>query len=228
MNAYYNENDPFAAAWLRELIKGGHIAPGDVDERSIADVRPTDLAGYSQRHFFAGIGGWSYALRLAGWDDERPVWTGSCPCQAFSSATRGRSVAADLWPEFRRLIVDARPGVVFGEQVATARTWFDGVCDDVAAVGYTVGAAVLPATTVGHDHARERIYFACHADGDRESGRAVDAEASRLPRRDREPGGMGPENGLSRDVVALSGFGNAIVPQVAALFISAYGDAVNA
>ena len=87
--SYYNEIDPKAAAWLRELIAAGLIAPGDVDERSIADVRPDDLAGYGQHHFFAGIGGWSYALRLAGWPDDRPVWTGSCPCQPFSAAGKG-------------------------------------------------------------------------------------------------------------------------------------------
>ena len=40
MKAYYNEFDKNAAAWLRELIKAGHIAPGDVDERSIEDCRP--------------------------------------------------------------------------------------------------------------------------------------------------------------------------------------------
>jgi hypothetical protein len=63
--AYYNEFDPQKAAWLRELIKAGLIAPGDVDERSIKDVRPADVMGYTQCHFFAGIGVWSYALRLA-------------------------------------------------------------------------------------------------------------------------------------------------------------------
>ena len=63
MSAYYNEFDPFAAAWLRNLIAQGLIAPGDVDERSIKDVSPDDLRGYTQCHFFAGIGGWSYAAR---------------------------------------------------------------------------------------------------------------------------------------------------------------------
>ena len=67
MTAYYNEFDPFAAAWLRELIAAGLVASGDVDERSIVDVQAGDVAGYAQCHFFAGIGGWSYALRLAGW-----------------------------------------------------------------------------------------------------------------------------------------------------------------
>lgn len=75
MSAYYNEHDAGAAAWLRELIREGHIAPGDVDERSIGDVSADDLRGYVQCHFFAGIGIWSHALRRAGWEDDRPVWT---------------------------------------------------------------------------------------------------------------------------------------------------------
>ena len=67
--AYYNEKDPFAAEWLRKLIAANMIAPGDVDERSIEDVIPVELAKYTQCHFFAGIGGWSNAARLAGWPD---------------------------------------------------------------------------------------------------------------------------------------------------------------
>jgi len=72
---YYNENDKFAAAWLKELIYAGHLPAGDVDTRSIRDVRPDDLKDYTQCHFFAGIGGWSLALKLAGWPSSRPVWT---------------------------------------------------------------------------------------------------------------------------------------------------------
>lgn len=51
-SAYYNEIDPFAAQWLRNLIAAGHIAPGEVDERSIEDVTPDDLRGFTQCHFF--------------------------------------------------------------------------------------------------------------------------------------------------------------------------------
>ena len=51
--AYYNEFDAFAAAWLRELIKDGLIAPGDVDERSIVDFSADDLRVFTQCHFFA-------------------------------------------------------------------------------------------------------------------------------------------------------------------------------
>ena len=79
MAVYYNENDPYAAQWLRNLVTAGHIAPGEVDERSIEDVYPNDLVGFSQCHFFAGIGVWSYALRRAGWPDDKEAWTGSCP-----------------------------------------------------------------------------------------------------------------------------------------------------
>src|SRR4051812_41930250 len=112
--AYYNEIDTHAAAWLRELIKAGLIADGEVDERSIADVQPGDVRGFTQCHFFAGIGGWSYALRIAGWPDERHVWTGSCPCQPFSSAgaQAGGNDSRDLWPAWRVLIAECRPGVV--------------------------------------------------------------------------------------------------------------------
>lgn len=66
MTAYYNEIDPYAAQWLRNLIAAGHIAPGEVDTRSILDVSPDDLADFTQCHFFAGVGVWSFALRRGG------------------------------------------------------------------------------------------------------------------------------------------------------------------
>ena len=120
MTAYYNENDTFAAQWLRNLIKKGLIADGDVDDRSIIDIEARDVKGYTQCHFFAGIGGWSYALRLAGWPDDRPVWTGSCPCQPFSAAGQRKALKDErhLWPEWFRLIKAAKPQTIFGEQVA--------------------------------------------------------------------------------------------------------------
>lgn len=122
VRSYYNEFDKQKAAWLRELIARNLIAPGDVDERSIHDVRPDDLRGYRQCHFFAGIGIWSYALRLAGWPDDREVWTGSCPCQPFSAAGKqeGFNDERHLWPEWFRLIQSCCPPVIFGEQVASA------------------------------------------------------------------------------------------------------------
>jgi len=143
MAAYYNEYDPKAAAWLRELIKQGHIADGVVDERSIEDVTPTELAGFTQCHFFAGIGVWSYALRRAGWADDRPVWTGSCPCQPFSAAGKGAGFADErhLWPAFHHLISQCQPAIVLGEQVASkdGLGWIDLVLSDLEATGYAGG-----------------------------------------------------------------------------------------
>jgi DNA (cytosine-5)-methyltransferase 1 len=169
--AYYNEFDVKAAAWLRELVKNGHIAPGDVDTRSITDVQPADLEGYTQCHFFAGIGGWSYALRLAGWPDDRPVWTGSCPCQPFSAAGKrgGTDDARHLWPQFYRLIGERQPATVFGEQVASkdGLAWLDIVSTDLERANYAVGAADLCAAGVGAPHIRQRLYFVADRAGSR-------------------------------------------------------------
>ena len=165
--AYYNEFDPYAAQWLRNLIAAGHIAPGDVDERSILEVTADDLRGYEQCHFFAGIGGWSYALRLAGWPDDRPVWTGSCPCQPFSAAgkQRGSEDERHLWPAFFRLISERRPARVYGEQVAGAAglAWLDHVCADLEDAGYAAAAADLCAAGAGAPHIRQRLYWVADA-----------------------------------------------------------------
>lgn len=183
--AYYNEFDPRAAQGLRNLIQAGLIAPGDVDDRSIEDVRPSDLAGYTQCHFFAGIGVWSHALRRAGWPDSRPVWTASCPCQPFSTAGKGAGFADE-----RHLIRECRPCVVFGEQVASSDglDWLDLVQADLEAAGYAVGAADLCAAGVGAPHIRQRLYWVADS---HQRGRAA-FPVSRLHdhERDAEPCGI--------------------------------------
>ncbi len=167
LGAFYNEIEPYPAAWLENLIAAGHIALGRIDSRSIRDVRAKDLHGATQAHFFAGIGVWSYALRLAGWPDDVPVWTGSCPCQPFSPASRrserrGFDDERHLWPEWFRLIQECRPPIIFGEQVSypDGLAWFDVVSANLEGAGYAVGALDCCAASVGAPHIRQRLYFA--------------------------------------------------------------------
>ena len=175
--AFYNENDPYAAQWLRNLISAGELPEGIVDERSIEDIEPGEFAGYTQVHFFAGIGGWPYALRLAGWPDDQLVWTGSCPCQPLSSAgqRKGHADRRHLWPAFYRLIAECRPATIFGEQVAgtLGREWFSAVRADLEHGGYACGCADLTAASVGAYHIRQRLFWVAAR------RRAVDSKAAR-------------------------------------------------
>lgn len=235
MTAYYNENDPYAAQWLRNLIAAGHIAPGDVDDRSILDVKASELKDYVQCHFFAGIGGWSLALRLAGWPDNRPVWTGSCPCQPLSVSGLGHGPLdkRHLWPTFYALIAQRRPPTIFGEQVASAlgREWLAAVRADLESTGYAVGAADLPAAGVAAPHGRARLWLVAYPYGERgrcgDSSRKYAEDAGESPR---NPWGghWHPEskvgrvaNGVPDRARRLRAYGNAIVPQVAAEFVMA-------
>lgn len=172
---YYNEFDPFAAAWLRELISNRLIPRGLVDDRSITEVQPEDLTGFTQCHFFAGIGGWPLALQLAGVDHRTPLWTGSPPCQPFSVAGKqlGQLDERHLAPTFMRLVAQCRPPVLFGEQVAAAigKHWLDDLFIELEGEGYACGAAVLPACSVGAPHKRDRLFFGAHQRGNADSKR---------------------------------------------------------
>lgn len=247
MAAFYNEIDPHAAQWLRNLIAAGLIAPGVVDERSIEDIKPEELRGFTQCHFFAGVGVWSYALRLAGWPDDRPVWTGSCPCQPFSVAGKGLGTDDErhLWPHLRRLIADGKPARVIGEQVASkdGRLWLAGVRADLETLGYGVGAADLCAAGIGAPHIRQRLYWVADSECGGLQGGAIaapkqnseqftggreiswgnnwvhctDGKARRI-----EPGIVSLVNGFPGRVGLVRGYGNAIVPQLAAAFVASY------
>lgn len=203
MTAYYSENDPFAAAWLRELMRDGLIAPGWVDERSIEDVLPVELQGFTQCHFFAGIGVWSLALRLAGWPDDRPIWTGSCPCQPFSNAGKGSGFADErhLWPAWFHLITHGkrRDCPVVGEQVASkdGRTWFDLVSSDMESLDHGCGAVDTSAASLGAPFIGQRLYWLASTSGARLEGygqpRQLDAASGRqvATRYDSEVGALG-------------------------------------
>jgi DNA (cytosine-5)-methyltransferase 1 len=247
---YYNENAPFPAQWLRNLIDAGLLPKGHVDERSIEDVKPDDLRGYTQCHFFAGIGGWPLALAMAGWPSTRPVWTGSCPCQPWSHANvwkgggKGYNDERHLFPAWASLVRELRPDSIFGEQVASAigKGWLDSVFDELEDAGYSCGASVLPACGVGAGHERKRLWWCANAGG---KGRkrhqplecvseptqetfaiAGDVFAGARRALGGDTSGLllcdGVPLKLARDAVKC--YGNAIVPQLAAEFVAAYLD----
>jgi DNA (cytosine-5)-methyltransferase 1 len=242
---YYNEIDPKACAWLRELMKAGLIPEGVIDDRSIVDVRPDDLRGFRQCHFFAGIAGWAEALRLAQWPDDRDVWTASCPCQPFSVAGKGRAHSDErhLWPILRQLVRVRRPATVIGEQVASplGRKWLAGVFADLEGMGYACAGADLCAASVGAPHIRQRLYWVGNASSDgREVRQQLHGELrgtgfgegcapcrhkctdGKTRRISPEPGVFPLAHGVSGRMGLLRGYGNAIVPACAAEFIKAF------
>lgn len=268
MTAYYNEFDPDAAAWLRELIEDNLIAPGDVDERSIIDVQADDIKGYDQHHWFAGIGCWSYALRLADWPDDKSVWTASLPCQPFSIAGKqlGKQDERHLLPHFLSLVAQCRPSILFGEQVSAAikHGWLDDLYAEMEAHNYSVGSVVIGAHSIGAAHIRQRLYWVANNGGlgntehngyttgavRQETGASKEESGVQQPERSsttrwlycRDNKYRPIESGLkplvdvpacgmvhSRDPrntqearkMRLKGYGNAIVPTLAAEFIRA-------
>jgi DNA (cytosine-5)-methyltransferase 1 len=157
--------------------------------------------------FFAGIGGWPLALQLAGWPADRPVWTGSCPCQPLSCAGLGAGHADErhLWPAFFELIAQQGPTAVFGEQVASkdGREWFAGIRADLEGVGYACGAADLCAAGVGSPHPRQRLFWVADArhqrqrmQRERETGRG-ESGRDRQPDRLADAGRRGSAPGIS-------------------------------
>lgn len=163
---YYNDFE--TGEWLRNLIAAKLIPEGDVDDRSILEIKPDEIREYTQCHFFAGIAGWPRALKLAGWDTNRPVWSASLPCQPFSCAgqQRGEKDKRHLWPVFFELVEECRPTVVIGEQTSSkdGREWLAGVQTDLETLGYSCAATDLPAASIGAPHKRNRLFWVANAE----------------------------------------------------------------
>lgn len=171
---YYNEIDPGCRKWLRALVQDGLIPDGYIDNRPIQEVRAHELtrAGLRQCHFFAGLGGWPLAFRIAGIPDDDEWWSGSCPCQPFSSAGDqvGFADPRHLFPTWRRLIARCGPPRVAGEQVASGlgREWLARVRLEMATLGYATRGADLCSASVGAPNKRQRLFWLAEAMGNTE------------------------------------------------------------
>ena len=254
---YYNDNDKYIVKWLKYLIDQKIIPKGDVDDRDIREIKPSELEKYTQCHFFAGIGGWPYALKLANWRKSEPVWTGSCPCQPFSNAGKSKNLNDErhLWPAFRWLIAQCKPATVFGEQVAgkLGSRWLSGVRFDLEAMGYAVGAANLCAAGVGSPQIRQRLFYVGYASDKRFKKRIHNKEVQQKKKQAQERKGFELSgssfwqeyqfieckdkkirriplepllfplaHGIPNRTSILRGVGNAIVPQVGAVFVKSF------
>lgn len=239
MSAYYNEFEPYVADWLENLIAAGHLPAGDVDRRSIEEVLPNDLEDYTQCHFFAGIGGWPYALRLAGWPDDRPVWTASPPCQDYSVAGSIWNVRAgadgrrgSLTGSALDLVEEIQPTTFFFENVPGIQKWLAPIKGRLEASGYTLSVQNRTAGSVGAPCLRRRLWMAADRNGTRlqecwpcRSSTSPGVAWRATPRdiwRTASSGDRVLADGISTRVDAIRAFGNSINPQVAAEFIADY------
>jgi DNA (cytosine-5)-methyltransferase 1 len=250
---FYNDIDRFNRRWLKALIAAKLIPEGDVWCDSVEYITELMVRDHDHCHFFAGIGGWAYALELAGWPLNKKVWTGSCPCQPFSTAgqRKGDEDERHLWPTWFELIKECRPPTIFGEQVASTlgRKWLAGIRADLETLGYAVGAADLCAASVGAPHTRQRLFWVAYSTSLRKRCKSQlgskrimqwpirststaywsnfeSIEDTKGKKRRIEPGTFPLVNGLPYRLVYQHGYGNAIVPQVAATFIQASMEAM--
>lgn len=153
------------------------------------------------------------------WRGRVDVVSGGFPCQAYSTAARGRNVADDLWPEMRRVVAEVAARNVFAENVS--REAIDAAADDLQQMGYQTRCISLSAADLGADHIRPRHWLRAYTDDEGELLGQVDAEVARLqsvcagvwaP----EPWGRGMADGLARRMERYGSTGNGQIPIVAA------------
>jgi DNA (cytosine-5)-methyltransferase 1 len=239
LRVYYNEIDPYCVGVLRVFMENGEIPHGHIDTRSIEDVVPSDLEGFDECHFFAGIGVWAYALKRVkereNFRDGESIWTGSAPCQPFSKAgaRNGFDDERHLWPSFHHLIRARKPTVIFGEQVKDD-DWIDLVHSDVGSMGYAFGSVSLPAAGFGAPHVRDRAYWVADAEWREQSWQESCRRETRRMGREQQPVSWDKtwkdalaefrvlDDGISRNVAATDAIRNALVAPVAIAFIEAF------
>jgi len=107
------------------------------------------------------------------------VICGGFPCQPFSTASRGRRTAIDLWPEMARIIRENKPRIVIAENVAinpinTAKHFLESL-------GYRVTTKNISAHDAGADHERVRWWLIAHPYDESEFLRTLDAKVAMLP-----------------------------------------------
>lgn len=152
---------------------------------------------------------------------EIEIITGGFPCQPFSTASSGRKVAADLWPEMLRLIREFKPRWVIAENVLPYP--INKAKKDLEDIKYNVWSKRIGADEAGADHKRHRWWLCAHTNDQGKFHSTIDAEVAMLPELCR--GVWGAENytrairvsnGLSdrMDRTRLKMLGNTVLPYI--------------
>ena len=106
------------------------------------------------------------AVRLRADGIEPDVICGGFPCQDISNAGKGAGIGGErsgLWREYARLIGELRPRFVIVENVsALLGRGLGHVLGDMAALGYDAEWHCIPASAVGFEHDRDRIWIVAH------------------------------------------------------------------
>jgi len=158
------------------------------------------------------------------WRGKIDIITGGFPCQPFSSASRGRVVAKDLWPEMLRVIRKVSPVYVMAENVKSEP--IQKAADDLSGIGYMVRCARISASCVGAAQRRERFWLVANSHPEGQYGQSVNAEVGRTPPTARgdwwasnRPDLLGVDDGVAHRVDRLGAIGNGQVPAVVRLFL---------
>ncbi len=146
------------------------------------------------------------------------VVCGGFPCQPFSTASRGRRVAEDLWPEMRRIINAVRPLWVVAENVDSIDD--ERPASELEKLAYRVWSLEMDAAPRGRRHERRRSIFVAHANTHGEPRCPKHAEVAITPRPPArgwvdESWPVGVDDGLPRRMDRMRALGNSLSPIVA-------------
>lgn len=200
------ERDAYAAAVLV-----ARMAEAALDKASIWD----DLESFDGR-------AWREAVDLV---------SAGFPCQAFSTASRGRRVAIDLWPSVLEKIAEVDPRYVFLENVS--RKAIERACSDLERLGYDSARDRFCASEVGCPSPRVRWFALAYRDDSSKPAISFDEEVARVPKVGRihkryaSPCEiLGVDHGPTGRVDRLRVLGNAVNPLQAELAIRALGELI--
>lgn len=157
--------------------------------------------------------------------------TGGFPCQPFSYSGEQRGTDDDryLWPEMAEIVKHVRPTWLLAENVlGIVNMGIDQIFDDLAHIGYSATALVIPALAVDARHRRDRVWIVGHSSGSgfgrldwwrtgaqSENGHSELVSLERFAEWPAESSLRRVAHGIPNRMDRIRGLGNAIVPQVA-------------